>query len=253
VQDATGAAVTAGDSSEAHGVPHQRGRFTALPSADAIVKLGKGTKHSESGTSHQQGSAEPVLLAEPVKIKDPLVDRNEAVLTAAAAQAAIASVAAQQRSRLGRMLLAAADADSTRRNWPGQQMARGIAEKLGFSGRHKLLTADVQELQLPSIPGQYTKRLLLDGVVVKDDTAYVADNYNDRVWGLQLGKGLADVKVVCVLQGPVMHVPTTLTMLGGRLWWVNAHLDTCFPFLPCPAHKFELHGVSPSMCQPWTA
>lgn len=243
-------ATGASSSSGVQGVPPQRGRFTALPSADAIVKSGKGTKHSESGTSHQQGS-EALLLAEPVKIQEPVIDRNSAVLTAAATQAAIASVAAQQQSRLGRMLLAAADADSTRRNWP-TQMARGIAEKLGFSARHKLLTADVQELQLPSIPGQYTKRLLLDGITVKDDTAYVADNYNDRVWGLQLGKGLTDVKVVCVLQGPAMHVPTTLTMLGGRLWWVNAHLDTCFPFLPCPAHKFELHGVSPSMCQPWT-
>lgn len=250
VHIATGAGAAAAGSGGVQSVPHQRGRFTALPSADAIVKSGKGTKHSESGTSHHQGS-EALLLAEPVKIQEPVIDRNSAVLTAAAAQAAIASVAAQQQSRLGRMLLAAADADSTRRNWP-TQMARGIAEKLGLSARHKMLTADVQELQLPSIPGQYTKRLLLDGITVKDDTAYVADNYNDRVWGLQLGKGLTDVKVVCVLQGPAMHVPTTLTMLGGRLWWVNAHLDTCFPFLPCPAHKFELHGVSPSMCQPWT-
>ena len=55
---------------------------------------------------------------------------------------------------------------------------------------------------------------------------------------------------VCVLTRPEYGVPTTLTMTRGSdfrstLWSVNAHLDTCIPFLPCPKHPFELVGLQP--------
>jgi hypothetical protein len=253
----SGGSSTQGMASNGHG-------FTARPSADAFVKAGRRTsKRDERGSrAKPQGGIKPqamakpqalepeVLFADPVKIPEPVQDINAAVLAAAATHAAAAAAAVQQQKALGRMLLAAADANNARYTWPAQ-MARGIAEKLGFTGRHKQVVATVQELQLPSIPGQYTQRLLVDGIFIKNDTAYIADNYNDRVWGVQLGKGLSDAKVVCVIKGTMMHVPTTMTMVNGRLWWVNAHLDTCFPFLPCPAHSFELHGISPNMCQPW--
>jgi hypothetical protein len=266
-EDITPAAASSSSSSggSVQGMASNRRGFTARPSADAFVKAGKRTsKRNERGSRAKpqgkikpQAMAEPqalepaVLLAEPVRISEPVLDINAAVRALAATQAAVAVATVQQQKALGRMLMSAADTDNARFTWPPAQMARGIAEKLGFTGRHKQVVATVQELKLPSIPGQYTQRLLVDGIVVKNDTAYVADNYNDRVWGLQLGKGLSDVKVVCVIKGPLMHVPTTMTMVGGRLWWVNAHLDTCFPFLPCPAHSFELHGISPGMCQPW--
>lgn len=263
-QDEDSTPANASSDSSSSGMASNGRGFTARPSADAFVKAGRrinkrrerGSRAKPQGTVKPQAMAKPqalqpeILLAEPVKIPEPVQDINAAVLAAAAMQAAVTAAAVQQQKALGRMLLSAAEADNARFTFP-TQMARGIAEKLGFSGRHKQVVATVQELQLPSIPGQYTQRLLVDGIVVKNDTAYVADNYNDRVWGVQLGKGLSDVKVVCVIKGPMMHVPTTMTMVGGRLWWVNAHLDTCFPFLPCPAHSFELYGISPGMCQPW--
>jgi hypothetical protein len=225
--------------------------FTAKPSADAIIRSGMGSssKNLLSSSSSWQVQ-DPVLLAEPVKIQEPVVDVSTAAFSAAAAAAAVATARAQQYRALGsRSLLGTG---SMQLGWPGQ-MARGIAERLGLPGRQKQVTAEVTELQLPSIPGQYTQRILVDGIVIKNDMAYVADNYNNRVWGVQLGKGLSEAKVTCLLQGPAMHVPTTLLFQAGHLWWVNAHLDTCFPFLPCPAHKFELHGVSAGQCQPWSS
>ena len=225
--------------------------FTATPSADAIIRSGMGSssKNLLSSSSSWQVQ-DPVLLAEPVKIQEPVVDVSTAAFSAAAAAAAVATARAQQYRALGsRSLLGTG---SMQLGWPGQ-MARGIAERLGLPVRQKQVTAEVTELQLPSIPGQYTQRILVDGIIIKNDMAYVADNYNNRVWGVQLGKGLSEAKVTCLLQGPAMHVPTTLLFQAGHLWWVNAHLDTCFPFLPCPAHKFELHGVSAGQCQPWSS
>lgn len=112
----------------------------------------------------------------------------------------------------------------------------------------------VAELALPDIPGPVTRRLLLDGVwVANASRAFVADNYNNRVWGVALGPGLASARVSCVVRSPAFGVPTTLAQQAGVLWAVNAHLDTCFPFLPCPRHKFELLGLrTESDCEPWS-
>lgn len=111
--------------------------------------------------------------------------------------------------------------------------------------------ADTVELRLPRVPGRTSDTLLLDGVWVHNDTfAFVVDNYNDRVWGVQLESGGRAGRLACLLAPPVLGVPTTLASQRGRLWAVNAHLDSCFPFLPCPKHHFELVGLDAATCQP---
>lgn len=111
----------------------------------------------------------------------------------------------------------------------------------------------VQEFALPSVKNsRVNNRLLLDGVwVLNSSMAFVADNYNNRVWGLRIGEGMSDVSIACLVQLPVFGVPTTITFSQGMLWVTNAHLDTCFPFLPCPKHAFEVLGINPDECQPW--
>ncbi|KAF6264462.1 hypothetical protein COO60DRAFT_126418 [Scenedesmus sp. NREL 46B-D3] len=114
--------------------------------------------------------------------------------------------------------------------------------------------AVVRELALPTILGGKTSdRLLLDGVWVSNSSmAYVADNYNNRVWGLAVNASAMGVELSCLFEQPVLGVPTTLTLQQGLLWAVNAHLDTCFPFLPCPNHKFEVIGIDiEEECKPW--
>lgn len=219
--------------------------------ASRMRLAGSAAGGAAAGNTHTNSSSwQPdVLLAEPVQIHESTPDINPAATAAAAAAAAVAAVSAQHSRALGRSLLAVDAAAAKQAAWPAQ-MARGIAGRLGFPAREKQTAAAVvQELPLPAIAGQYTQRILVDGVAIKDDFAYVADNYNNRVWGVDLDKGLSAVHIKCGFQGPVMHVPTTLAFQSGRLWWVNAHLDTCFPFLPCPAHQFELYGVLPSRCQ----
>ncbi|KAF8072620.1 ASF1B [Scenedesmus sp. PABB004] len=102
--------------------------------------------------------------------------------------------------------------------------------------------AVVTELALPPAPpGSTSKQLLLDGVAVAGPgLAFVADNYNNRVWGVALGPGAGGAAVRCLLDPPTLGVPTTLALVGRTLWAVNAHLDSCFPFFPCPKHAFEL-------------
>lgn len=216
------------------------------------VRLGRSLRASTpqaSETSWQQ----PLLLADPVKIPEQPTEINAAVMTAAAVAAASAATTTQHRVRLGRNLQASVAEGAQGMGWPMPRpgkMARSIANRLGLAGRGKQQIAQVVELQLPAIAGRFTKRLLVDGIAIKNETAYVADNYNNRVWGVELEKGAASARLSCGLQGPaVMHVPTTLAFQLGRLWWLNAHLDTCFPFLPCPQHTFELHGVRPAKCE----
>jgi hypothetical protein len=208
---------------------------------------------SNAFSRHLLAAVEPMLLADPIKVPERVPDVNPTLRKEAAAVAAKAAVAAEHVRGLGfsRGLLSAdAASEAESMDVSPAQIARGIAGKLPWPGK-KYPAAEVTELPLPSIPGRFSQRLLVDGIVMTPDGAFVADNYNNRVWGLQLGEGLSDARVACDFQGPPMQVPTTLALQGGRLWWVNAHLDTCFPFLPCPLHTFELHGVSPDLCQPW--
>lgn len=113
--------------------------------------------------------------------------------------------------------------------------------------------AEVTELELPRVPGKTADYLLLDGVWMINSTfALVADNYNNRVWGIQLEDGMRTATLSCLIQVPVFGVPTTITAVNGKVWITNAHLDSCFPFLPCPHHKFEVIGVDvDTSCQPW--
>jgi hypothetical protein len=137
-------------------------------------------------------------------------------------------------------------------------LADSVADKLGIarhgsSSSSSVPEAEVEEIRLPNVPGTYTKRLLVDGLWVPKNasTVFVVDNYNSRVWGLDVRQGLGNATLSCVWQGPELQVPTTLTMQDGRLWVVNAHLDTCFPFLPCLGHSFELLELEPGSCQPF--
>jgi len=198
---------------------------------------------TSNGSSWQH--TDDILLADPVRIREPLHDINTIATAAAAKAAAVAAAAAGQSRAFGRRLASL--------NVPGSQMVRGIAGRLRLTAPQQHSAALVQELPLPAIAGKYTQHLLVDGIAIKNSTAYVADNYNSRVWGVELDAGLSRAHVVCGFEGAPMQVPTTLTFQAGRLWWVNAHLDTCFPFLPCPNHEFELHGVKPSLCQPWSS
>lgn len=108
--------------------------------------------------------------------------------------------------------------------------------------------ANVTEVALPAVDG---KRMLLDGLWLSDArTMYAADNFHNRVFQISLGGGARNATVSCKLALPEFKVPTTLTMTKGEdgrmtLWAVNAHLDTCLPFIPCPTHKFELIGLQP--------
>jgi hypothetical protein len=131
--------------------------------------------------------------------------------------------------------------------------AHGLLDQLVLHGQQGL-PAVVRELPLPTIKGGKTSdRLLLDGVWVSNSSvAYVADNYNNRVWRLAVEGTLNSLKLSCLFQSPVLGVPTTLAYQQGLLWAVNAHLDTCFPFLPCPKHKFEVVGIDATEdCKPW--
>jgi hypothetical protein len=148
----------------------------------------------------------------------------------------------------------------------------GVAKQLGLSAAASasgVQATEVAELQLPAVPGgRVSKRLLVDGLWVADSSSsgdtsssssrsspkssvFVADNYNGRVWRAELQAQADTAALSCVWQGSALQVPTTLAMQAGRLWWVNAHLDTCFPFLPCPTHAFELQGVAPDSCGAW--
>lgn len=112
--------------------------------------------------------------------------------------------------------------------------------------------ATVHELVLPKVPGKVSDTLLLDGVwIYNSSLAFVTDNFNNRVWGVEISGGLASARLVCLIQLPVFKVPTTISALDGKLWVTNAHLDTCFPFLPCPHHAFEVLGIDVAQCQPW--
>jgi hypothetical protein len=144
--------------------------------------------------------------------------------------------------------------DSTSSRLGAAATAHGLLDQLKLHGQQGL-PAVVREFPLPTIEGGKTSdRLLLDGVWVSNrSTAYVADNYNNRVWGLAVQGSLNSVKLSCMFQSPVLGVPTTLTYQQGLLWTVNAHLDTCFPFLPCPKHKFEVVGIDATEeCKLWT-
>jgi hypothetical protein len=135
----------------------------------------------------------------------------------------------------------------------GAATAHGLLDQLVLHGQQGL-PAIVREFPLPTIKGGKTSdRLLLDGVWMSNSSAaYVADNYNNRVWGLAVEGSLNSVKLSCVFQSHVLGVPTTLTYQQGLLWAVSAHLDTCFPFLPCPKHKFEVVGFDATEeCKPW--
>lgn len=105
----------------------------------------------------------------------------------------------------------------------------------------------VTELALPAVEGTVAGHLLLDGVwAVNRSFAYVSDNMNNRIFGVTLQDDLRSAKLSCLVQHPALATPTTLTVKQGLLWAVNAHLDTCFPFLPCPSHQFELIGIEAS-------
>ena len=117
------------------------------------------------------------------------------------------------------------------------------------AGQH---IAAVHELMLPKVPGNVSDTLLLDGVwFVNSSFAVVADNYNNRVWGTEVGESMTSAKLACLIQLPVFKVPTTITAMNGKLCITNPHLDTCFPFLPCPHHAFEVIGVDMAQCKSW--
>lgn len=110
----------------------------------------------------------------------------------------------------------------------------------------------VTELELPTVRGMVAGHLLLDGVwAINSSFVYVSDNMNNRIFGVTLQDDLRSAKLSCLIQQPAFATPTTLTVIQGLLWAVNAHLDTCFPFLPCPSHQFEVIGIEASRaCHP---
>ncbi|GBF99425.1 hypothetical protein Rsub_12257 [Raphidocelis subcapitata] len=124
---------------------------------------------------------------------------------------------------------------------PSKRRGLGLKRLIGLDGGARLT-----RVSLPAVEG---KRLLLDGLWFEPDgqTMYAADNFHNRVVQLQLGLNATSAAVTCVIAPKDYRVPTTLAVSGegaGRvLWAVNAHLDSCLPFVPCPGHAFELVGV----------
>lgn len=133
----------------------------------------------------------------------------------------------------------------------------------GLSGLHDAVmhalpgavpAAQVTELALPAVQGRVAGHLLLDGLWTANSSfVYASDNMNNRVWGVELGGGhtSTSARLSCLFHAQAFATPTTLAMAQGLLWAVNAHLDSCFPFLPCPTHAFELVGLDPRACVPW--
>jgi len=84
-----------------------------------------------------------------------------------------------------------------------------------------------------------------DGLYLKDDKLYVAQNFLNQVTELELSENGQRATIAHIITNPNFHIPTTLTAFGDALYAINAHFDVAPPpFFGTPASdpslKYEL-------------
>jgi sugar lactone lactonase YvrE len=81
-----------------------------------------------------------------------------------------------------------------------------------------------------------------DGLVLKGNTLYVAQNFANAIAVFRLSPDYSAAAYIEHLADSDLHVPSTADLFGPWLYAVNARFDECFPG-PCPDTDYDIVRV----------